>query len=89
MKRDDIAASDSRGSATETTSAARMIGLALADTTWRVAVPTVLFSVCGIIVDKRLATMPLWTLVGLVLGLIAAGALVWSQLKKVTKAEEK
>lgn len=89
MKRDDTAASDSRGSGTETTSAGRMIWMALADTTWRVAVPTVLLSVLGIIADKKLATMPLWTLIGLVLGLIAAGTLVWSQLKKVTKAEEK
>ena len=89
MKRDDTAASDSRGSGTERTSAGRMIWMALADTTWRVAVPTVLLSAIGIIVDKKLATMPLWTLIGLVLGLIAAGALVWSQLKKVNKAEEK
>jgi len=66
-----------------------MIWIALADTTWRVAVPTVLLSACGIVADKKLDTMPLWTLIGLVLGLIAAGALVWSQLQKVTKAEEK
>lgn len=89
MKRDDAAASNSRVSGTDNRSATRMIWVSLADTTWRVAVPTVILAGAGIFADKKLATMPLWTLIGLVLGLVAAGALVWSQLKKVTKAEEK
>jgi F0F1-type ATP synthase assembly protein I len=66
-----------------------MIWLSLADTTWRVTVPTVLLAGLGIVLDKKLSTMPLWTLVGLVVGLAAAGALVWQQLQAVTKAEDK
>lgn len=88
MKRDDVAASNSRVPSADNSSAAQMIWLSLADTTWRVAVPTVAFSALGIVADKKFGTMPLWTLVGLVLGLVAAGALVWKQLKAVTKAEE-
>ena len=60
----------------------------MGDTTWRVAVPTVLLAGLGIVADKRFETMPLWTLIGLVLGLVAAGALVWRQHKTVTKAED-
>jgi hypothetical protein len=89
MKRDDSAASDSRGPKAEIGSAGQMLWLTLADTTWRVAVPTVLFAGLGIILDKKIDTMPLCTLIGMTLGLIAAGVLVWSQLKAVTKTEEK
>ena len=59
----------------------------LADTTWRVAVPTVLFAGIGIAIDNTLETMPLCTLIGLVLGLIAAGALVWHQIQHITTTE--
>lgn len=89
MKRDDTAASDSRVPNADNGSAGQMMWLTLADTTWRVAVPTVLLAGLGIIVDKKLGTMPLYTLIGLVVGLVSAGALVWSQLKAVTKAEDK
>lgn len=89
MKRDDDAASNSRVPNAENGSAIQMMWLTLADTTWRVAVPTVLFAGIGIIADKKMETMPLFTLVGLVVGLVSAGALVWSQLKAVTKAEDK
>ncbi len=63
------------------------VWLSLADTTWRVAVPTVLFSVGGIILDKWLHTMPLCTIIGLIVGLVAAAMLVWNQLERVNKIE--
>lgn len=60
----------------------------LADTTWRVAVPTVLFSGLGIFIDNKLHTTPLFTIIGLVIGLAGAGALIWQQVQNVTKPED-
>ena len=86
MKRDEINASGTR---VVKRSATASVWFALADTTWRVAVPTVLFAMGGLLLDKALHTLPLCTLVGLVLGLTAAGVLVWQQLKIVeTTGEE-
>lgn len=89
MKRDTSSTSDKSGPRAEYTSAARPVWVSLADTTWRVAVPTVLFAGIGIAVDLKLETMPLWTLIGMVLGLTAAGALVWRQIKAVENTEDK
>lgn len=85
MKRD--VHSKSSVDAPKATSAARFVWVSLADTTWRVAVPTVLFSVVGIMLDKWLHTMPLCTLIGLVVGLAAAAKLVWDQLERANKTE--
>jgi len=86
MKRDERPASStdapSQGDATGGVLAS------LADTTWRVAVPTVLFSGLGIFADNKLRTMPLCTIIGLVIGLVAAGALIWHQVQNVTKSED-
>lgn len=86
MKRDDQPAS---ATGAPNNGGAGGIFASLADTTWRVAVPTVLFSGLGIVADKKLHTMPLWTLIGLVVGLAAAGALVWHQIQNVTNTEDK
>ncbi len=87
MKRDDKPASTSDVPPSD--NAALAVLASLADTTWRVAVPTVLLSGAGIALDKRFNTMPLLTLTGLVLGLAAAAKLVWEQLQKVNKPEVK
>ena len=87
MKRDDTPASTS--DVPTSGNAAFSVFVSLADTTWRVAVPTVLFSGAGIALDKRFNTMPLLTLSGLVLGLAAAAKLVWGQLQKINKPEGK
>jgi len=86
MKRDERPASSTDVPAQGT--ATLGVLASLADTTWRVAVPTVLFSGFGIFVDKKLHTMPLYTLIGLVLGLVGAGALVWHQIQTVTHTED-
>lgn len=85
MKRD--VHSKSSVDAPKTTSGMGAVWLSLADTTWRVAVPTVLFSVVGIMLDKWLHTMPLCTIIGLIVGLVAAAKLVWNQLERVNKIE--
>lgn len=86
MKRDERPASTT--GAPHAGSGAGGVLASLADTTWRVAVPTVLFSGLGIALDNTLDTMPLCTLIGLVIGLVAAGALVWQQIQNVTKTED-
>lgn len=89
MKRDISSASDKSGLRTEGNSAGQTVWAGLADTTWRIAVPTVLFSGLGIAADLKFETMPFWTVVGLVLGLTAAGALVWRQIKALENVKGK
>lgn len=85
MKRDDTAAAGSPVPKTKNPSVT--VFYTLADTTWRVAIPTVLFAGLGMFADKTLKTIPWLTLLGLIVGLVTAGWLVWSQLQKVNKAE--
>ena len=86
MKRDDDSASSS--SVPKTKKPSVTVFYTLADTTWRVAIPTVLFAGLGMFADKTFKTLPWLTLLGLVVGLVSAGWLVWSQLQKVNKAED-
>ena len=65
----------------------KAVVLALADTTWRIAVPTVLLAGLGIVADKWRGTMPLLTLTGLFLGLAVGGKLVWDQVKALENNE--
>lgn len=61
----------------------------LLDTTWRIAVPVVLFAVLGIALDKRLGSKP-WLTLGLtVVGFVLAALLIKRQLNAVAKREQK
>lgn len=59
------------------------IALDFLDTTWRIAVPVVLFAGIGIFIDKQAGTKPWLTLLGLVIGLGFAGLLLKKQLAAV------
>ncbi len=64
------------------------LALDFLDTTWRIAVPVVLFAGTGIFADIHLHTKPWITLLGLVVGFAAAGVLVKRQLAAVSKRED-
>jgi positive regulator of sigma E activity len=57
--------------------------LTIADTTWRLFIPIVGFTVGGLIVDKLLTTKPWLMIVAMLLGTALAIWLVQAQLKKV------
>lgn len=59
------------------------VGLQFLDTTWRIAVPVVIFVVLGIIADRSFGTKPWVTLAGAVLGFVAAGWLVKREIAAV------
>jgi hypothetical protein len=59
--------------------------LTMADTTWRLFVPTVGLTVLGLVLDKQFATTPWLMIVGVVIGTVLAVLLVKLQLKKVKK----
>ena len=59
------------------------IGRELADTTWRIAVPVVLFAGLGIFLDRSLESKPWLTLIGTILGFICAGVLVKRQIDRI------
>jgi F0F1-type ATP synthase assembly protein I len=65
------------------------LALDLLDTTWRIALPVVLFALGGIFVDKKLDTAPWCTLAGVVVGFMIAGLLLKRQLQAVEREENK
>jgi energy-converting hydrogenase Eha subunit E len=59
--------------------------LTMADTTWRLFVPTVGLTIVGLLLDKQLATTPWLMLVGIVVGSALAIILVRAQIKKAKR----
>ena len=54
----------------------------LADTTWRMFVPTVLLALLGAYADTKLHTEPVFTIIGGFGGFAASCYLIYRQLKK-------
>jgi F0F1-type ATP synthase assembly protein I len=65
-----------------------ILALTFLDTTWRIATPVILFTVLGIIADRKLGSKPWITLLCVVIGFAFAILLVKRQLAAVQKAEE-
>lgn len=57
----------------------------IGDTTWRMFVPTIGFTILGVIADRQLGTKPWMTTLGIIIGVIVAGLLVRRQLQKVKR----
>ncbi len=74
--------SNKSGPDTENVSDSARLGFHLAQTAWRVAVPFLLFSIGGIMLDRALDTEPVFSLLGLVLAILAVTAVVYSYVKK-------
>jgi hypothetical protein len=60
-----------------------LLVLTLADTTWRLFVPSVGLTVIGLLLDKQLQTTPWIMTAGIIIGVIVAILLVRAQIKKV------
>ena len=63
--------------------AAGDIAMQFLDTTWRIAVPVVLFALVGIVADRSFGTKPWFTLLGVVIGFGVAGLLIKRLLDQV------
>lgn len=57
----------------------------MADTTWRLFVPSVGFTIWGLVLDKQFDTTPWLMILGIILGSTIAILLVTAQVKKVKK----
>ena len=58
------------------------VGRELADTTWRIAVPVVVFAGLGLLADRSISSAPWFTLVGMAVGFVFASLLVKRQLDR-------
>lgn len=58
----------------------------IADTTWRMFIPTIGGGLIGWWADSLWHTTPWLSLAGVALGALVAGGLIWQQLKKVDNA---
>lgn len=57
----------------------------VADTTWRMFVPTLVGLALGIWADSAFDTKPLFTLTGVILGVVVCLGLIYAQMKGVDK----
>lgn len=57
-------------------------GVHLAQTAWRVAVPFLLFTIGGIMLDRKLDTEPLFSLLGLGFALVSVSVIVYKYVDK-------
>ena len=57
----------------------------IADTTWRLFVPTLLGVIIGLLVDTHFATKPWFTAIGVIAGALLAFELVYLQMKGIKK----
>lgn len=55
----------------------------IGNTTWRMFVPIIGGTILGVICDKHFGTYPIAVIIGISLGVIISGLLVWRQLKKI------
>lgn len=68
---------------TQQTSAPKLhVGREIVDTTWRMAVPVVLFAFLGIFADIKLDTKPWFTLLGVIIGFAFAVVLIKQQIAR-------
>lgn len=63
-----------------------LLMLTIADTTWRLFIPLVGFTIGGLLIDKLLGTKPWLMIFAIGLGAVVAFLLVRMQLKKVKQA---
>lgn len=59
--------------------------LTIADTTWRLFIPSVGLTILGLVLDKQFHTTPWIMIAGIVIGVLIAVWLVRLQMKKVDK----
>ena len=65
-----------------------IIAVTFLDTTWRIAVPVILFAALGIWADRSFGSKPWLTLLAVVVGFVFAGLLLKRQLDAVAKQEK-
>lgn len=65
------------------------VALDLLNTTWRIAVPVLIFAGIGIYLDLHTSVRPLFTLGGMIFGFAIAGVLLKKELKSVERGNKK
>lgn len=65
-----------------------MLLVTIADTTWRMFIPTIGFTIAGVSLDNILNTKPWLTIVGIIVGVVIAFILVIRQLSSVRSGDE-
>ena len=58
------------------------LGVHLAQTAWRVAVPFLLFTIGGIMLDRKLGTEPLYSMLGLAAALLSVSVIVYKYVDR-------
>ena len=75
----------SPGSTVPSKRSALLVFGTIADTTWRMFVPSVGGALLGVWADRSFGTKPWFTVVGVTLGIIIVVGLVWMQIKSTEK----
>lgn len=56
-------------------------GVHLAQTAWRVALPFLLFSISGIMIDKKFDTAPVFSIIGILVALLAVFTIIYKYIQ--------
>ena len=68
-----------------TTSAILVLAMTGLDATWRTIFPGVVGTVLGLLADHALHTIPLFTILGLIVGIALSVLLIYRLLKRIQK----
>jgi F0F1-type ATP synthase assembly protein I len=68
-----------------TTQGVLLLATTALDTTWRTLIPGIVGTVLGIMLDHAVHTVPIFTIIGLVLGITLSGFLIYQQFKGLKK----
>lgn len=72
---------DKSGNGAKVHSPSRVVVGTISDTTWRMFAPTLLGIIGGYYLDEYFGTSPWILLAGVIFGAVAAGLLVWRQIR--------
>lgn len=62
-----------------------VVFMTIADTTWRMFVPSIGFTLLGMWLDSEWGTTPWLMFIGIIIGLVIAALAVWLQYKRLVK----
>jgi F0F1-type ATP synthase assembly protein I len=78
-----VSSGDSDDKKTPSERPSAVVFMTIADTTWRMFIPSIGLTLLGVWCDQRWHTTPWLMFAGIILGMIVAALAVWLQYKKL------
>ena len=59
----------------------------IGDTTWRMFIPTIGFTILGVMADRQFESKPWFTFIGIAIGVVIAAQLIRRQIQRVSRTK--